>query len=80
MSTPESDHFIKQNDEVILSGDSLSIGMVFRNLTGENFHKKEKEYDLYKKFVKSQGFDLTRKFYLYHNETLLKEGCFREKP
>lgn len=80
MNTSESDHYIKQNGEIILSGDSVSIGVVFRNLTGENFHKKEKEYIQYKKFVESQGFDLTRKFYMYHNETLLKEGCFCEKP
>lgn len=80
MSTSEFDHCIKQNDEIILSGDSVSIGVVFRNLTGENFHKKEKEYKQYKKFVESQGFDLSRKFYMYHNETLLKEGCFCEKP
>lgn len=80
MSTSEFDHCIKQNDKVILSGDSVSIGIIFRNLTGENFHNKGKEYNQYKKFVESQGFDLTRKFYLFHNENLLKEGCFCEKP
>ena len=70
------DYYIKQDGKVILSGDETSIKMIFRNLTGENFKGEMDEYCKYKQFVKSQGFDLTRLFKMYHKDTFLKMGNF----
>ena len=77
MSTENSDYSIKQNGVTILSGDEISMKMIFRNLTGENFKGEPEAYCQYKRMVKSQGFDLKRGFRLYHNDEFLAAGKFQ---
>ena len=77
MSTENSDYSIKQNGVTILSGDEISMKMIFRNLTGENFKGEPGAYCQYKRLVKSQGFDLKRGFRLYHNDEFLAAGKFQ---
>ena len=76
MASNNSDYQIRQDGNVILSGDEISIKMIFRNLTGENFKDTMSEYSNYKKFAKSQGFDLSKIFHLYHGDTYIKTGNF----
>lgn len=76
MCTSDQNFQIRQGGEIILSGDEISIKIIFRNLTGENFKNKMDEYCNYKQYVKSQGFDLTKTFQLYHGNAFLKMGNF----
>ena len=76
MDNEALDYYIKQDGKVILSGDETSIKMIFNNLTGKNFKDNMDEYCKYKQFAKSQGFDLSRMFKMYHNETLIEVGNF----
>ena len=65
---------IRQDGKTILSGDELSLKMVFNNMTGKNFSGQE--YEKYKSFVEGEGFDLNKPFALYNNGSLVKTGQF----
>jgi hypothetical protein len=77
MSTTNLDYTIKQDGITILSGDEVSMMMIFRNLTGENFKDEPEAYNQYKRYVKDQGFNLKRGFRLYHNDEFMAAGKFR---
>ena len=65
---------IRQDDKTILSGDELSLKMVFNNMTGKNLSGQE--YEKYKSFIEGEGFDLNKTFALYNNGSLIKTGQF----
>ena len=63
---------IRQNGKVLLSGDTTSIHIIFNNITGANF--RGAEYEQYKKFIQSQGVDLSVSVELYENGVFAKTG------
>ena len=65
---------IRQDGKTILSGDELSLKMVFNNMTGKNLSGQE--YEKYKSFIEGEGFDLNKTFALYNNGSLIKTGQF----
>ena len=65
---------IRQDGKTILSGDELSLKMVFNNMTGKNLSGQD--YEKYKNFVEGEGFDLNKPFALYNNGSLVKTGQF----
>ena len=73
METKEN-YEIRQDGKTILSGDELSLKMVFNNMTGKNLSGQE--YEKYKSFVEGEGFDLNKPFALYNNGSLVKTGQF----
>lgn len=73
-----NDFQIRQNGNIILSGDGTSIGIIFNNLTGKNYKENPAEYKKYKKFVQSQGFDLYCDFQKYEGDQLIETGKFNQ--
>ena len=70
---------IKQNDSMVITGDPTTIGIVFKNMTGENFKKSEnKDYQLYKNFVKEEDFELDKPFTMVAGDEVIKTGTFKE--
>ena len=65
---------IRQDGKTILSGDELSLKMVFNNMTGKNLSGQE--YEKYKSFIEGEGFDLNKTFALYNNGSFIKTGQF----
>ena len=65
---------IRQDGKTILSGDELSLKMVFNNMTGKNLSGQE--YEKYKSFIEGEGFNLNKTFALYNNGSLVKTGQF----
>ena len=74
--TTNENYAIRQNGKIILKGDEISITMVFNNMTGKNI-KDKKEYNLYKKFVESEGFSLDIPFELLKANTYMMTGNFK---
>ena len=71
-----NNYSIRQDNETVLHGDKLSMNVIFNNMAGINIEDKE-EYTKYKRFVKDQGFSLHKPFALWHNNTYIKTGHFK---
>ena len=72
----DNDLQICQHGKTILSGDKISIGIIFNNLTGKNFKDNPSGYRLYQKFAQSQGFDLNSVFHKCEDDKILETGHF----
>ena len=69
--TADSDIWaIRQNGEIKLTGDGISIRMVFRNLCSMNFTGKE--YEQYIVFPLSEGFVLGDIEPVNHSQVIMK--------
>jgi len=64
---------IRQNGKIFLSGDQISIHIIFNNMTGVNLSGAE--YTQYKNFIQSQGADLSATVELYDNGVLVDTGA-----
>lgn len=67
---------IRQQGNIIFSGDKISIMMIFNNLTGKNFKDNKVEYLAYKKLMKEEGFNLNKPFSIYEGDIFIKSGIF----
>lgn len=64
---------IRQNGKTLFKS-SCCGGVVFKNMTGENFKKDPEGYRQYKMYLKSQGVDLKSPIEYYENGIFVKTG------
>ena len=66
---------IRQNGIAVLQGDSLSMAVIFNNMTGKNISGDE--YQHYKQYIRLQGVDTSLPVELWVGGKLDSSGGFK---